>query len=226
MSVTYRPRTQAERDSVIAAVDAYIASADADPELVALDTRFFSTARAAYSAALETHQSLSAAAREASDAADSADADFDRDLRLFVATVRDRAGHLATSSVTELLGGILPSVLSKSRYREEVTKAQGLLMGLPKRPSLGYDATRADALRNSTDALDTAATADELATRDARKAGVALTSARTTFDQSYAKLVRMASGLLSDEVLRAILPRFVRSDATPAAPTATTTTTT
>lgn len=212
MSLRFSPRTDAERAEVSSALERYGISSDADAAFVALDTRYFSTARADYSAALESHQRWTAIAREASDAADSADLDFDRDLRLFTASVRDDSGHAATEEITELLGGIKPSALSRLPYTDEVAKATRLLVGLSERSTLSYDAACADALRTSTAALATAAAADKEATRKKVSAGATLAAARSTFDQSYAKLVRAARALFAEEVVCAVLPRFVRSD--------------
>lgn len=213
MSYRYRPQSHPERDAITAALTSYRASASADPTVLSLDDSFFKADRLAFVDARETWRKRSAAARDASDVADAADADFDRDLRLFTASVRDDAGRVTPRVVSEMLGGMLPSVLSTRPYREEVERARGLLDRLSARSGMAYDIERAAALETSTAALEVAAAADEEAERALRSAGTTLATTRDAFDRSYMRLVNAARVLLEEASFLKIFPRFQRSKA-------------
>lgn len=213
MSYRFRPQSHSERDAITAALTTYRASTSADPSVLSLDDSFFKDDRLAFVEARETWRKRSAAARDASDVADAADADFDRDLRLFSASVRDEAGRVTPRVVSEMLGGMLPSVLSARPYREEVERARGLLDRLSVRSGIAYDAECATALETSTAALEVASAADEEAERALRSAGTILATTRDAFDRSYMKLVSAARILLDEASFLKIFPRFLKSKA-------------
>lgn len=205
------PRSHTERDEVAEALSAYVASADADTTLVALDTSLFASARAAYTRAREAHDGRVLELRAASEAAAAADADFDRELRLFAASVRDEAGRASPRVVSRMLGGALASELVKRPYREEVSRARTLLVHLSVRKDLDVDAARVEALRASTEALEVALMALEAAERGRLAAGMTLSKATTELDYAYSRLLRAARAMFPDSPALAVFPRFQRS---------------
>jgi hypothetical protein len=212
MALSTRPRSHAERDQIVSALSTFRAFSGADPTILALDDALFVAERAAYVEARENWQRRSAAAREASGVADQADADFDRDLRLFAASVRDEAGKATPRVVSELLGGTLPGTLTGLPYREEVQRTQGLFERISVRSGLSYDSDRAAALRVSTATLDAATAADEDATRAQTAAGSTLVEAKAAFDRAYMRLVAASRAILEDASFLSIFPRFVRQN--------------
>ena len=121
MSTGYRPESHAERDQIVAAFTSYVASASADPTLVALDSSLFAAARAAYVAARQAWQEAASAARLASDAADAADVDFDLNLRLLSAGVCDAQGKASPRTLADMMGGTLPGELSRLDVRTDLS---------------------------------------------------------------------------------------------------------
>lgn len=213
MSTDLRPSTNAQRDTVALALDNHVTSPGADATLVMLDASLFAGPRAAYVEARERYERCFASARRTSSTADDASAAFDRDLRQFAASVRDEAGRATPRVVSALLGGVLPSTLLQKTDREKVTRTRRLLLHLPLRTELTYDADHAEALRASTDALEVATGADEEAERATLAAGAALRAAKNTFDDSYGRLLRAARAMLDQSTFLAVFPRFVGSDA-------------
>lgn len=211
MAVRFRPGNHQQRDQVIQALTTLRASASANPTILTLDEVLFLEARSAFSAARESWLKRSAADREAGEVASAADADFNRDLRLFSATVRDEQGRATPRVVSELLGGILPSALLARSRREEVQRTRALLDRLPLRTGLTYDTARADALRATTEALDLAVTAHEEAHRALLSAGATLAEVKQTFDSAYMRLVSAAKAVLDEADFLSIFPRFVQS---------------
>lgn len=211
MSLSFRPRSHAERDQIISAITAYLARSDADPALVSAEETVFSAVRAEYQASRATYQAAVGDAEDASEAADAADAAFDRCFRLFAGSVRDEAGRLSPRMIADKMGGMLPGELVSRPYREEVQRSRDLLSRLGAREALGVDAAALDELRASVDALEAATDALEAANRAARQAGAALTEAVGEFDQRYGKLVRRWQGLSEEGVTEGLLPRFVRA---------------
>ena len=51
MSLSFRPRSHAERDQIVAAIVSYLARPDADPSLVAAESSLFTAARDEYQSA-------------------------------------------------------------------------------------------------------------------------------------------------------------------------------
>lgn len=217
MALSSRPEVHAERDQIVAALTAYMALATADPALVALEAAIFASARVAYVAARADYQEKTAAARRASAAADEADAEFDRKVRRLVASVVDEDGRANPRLFADMMGGLLPSELTSLPYRTEVQKAGDLLRQLRVRTDLDIDAARLDALEAALTALDAATTEDEEAGRAARAAGSALATARDEFDRAYGKLVRAWLAVVGETATFAVLPRFVRREASAAA---------
>ena len=221
MSLTFYPKNNSERDQALYSVTSAVAQADADPTLVMLDGALFSDARATYVAARQDWEEATARRRYAEVAAATADTTFDQDLRTFTLSVRDATGRPQPRVVSELLGGMLPSKLSRRGLAEEVRRATILLNRLPERLDLSYDAASSDALRASTDALATAVRAYNDACNAQTAAGHSLTEARTSFDRSYRKLLAAARGALPEVTVLSTFPRFNRSapgDAAESAP--------
>ena len=212
MSLSFRPRSHAERDQIVAAIVSYLARPDADPSLVTAESSLFTAARDEYQSARAAYQTALGAAEDASDAADLADTAFDRSFRLFVAAFRDEAGRASPRTIADMMEGVLPGELVVRPYREEVRRTRDLLNRIGERAGLGVDADLLSALRDSTDALESATDALEGANRASRAAGVVLTESVAEFDLVYGKLVRRWQGLSEEGVTEAILPRFVRAE--------------
>ena len=183
-----RPRSHAELDLVLHAVSAALDAAD--PALVALDRALFLGARTAYLAAREAHFQAFAASRAARERAEAADADFARDLRAFATSIRDRAGEVPSYAMFELLGGILPSALTRRAWSDEVHRAHGLLFRVGVRTDLRCDPNQVAALRASTAALELAMGAEDAARRALHVAGHRLDEAKRIFDRGYGQFAR------------------------------------
>lgn len=212
MSVDYIPQNNPEREAVIQSIVSYLGSPTANPTFVAIESAVFATPRASYTAARERYDAALAAARSTSSVAESADGDFERDLRLFTSSIRDSAGRSAPRVVSDLLGGISASELVGRTWREKVQRVSALLRRLGDRVGLSYDLSRADALRLSTAALELATGDDDAADRELRVSGAALTAARDSFDRSYRALIRAARTMLEESTLMGIFPSFVRAN--------------
>lgn len=212
MSMTFRPTTHAERDQVVAAVQTLLSDTSADPMLLTLCTAVLVPTMTAYVAARAALPEKYAAARAASDAADAADADFDRDLRLLSASVRDSHGRNQPRLLADMIGGLLPSALTRLSYREEINKGNTLLTNLKGRADLGVNPDRISAFETSLTALQFAVLADEVASRDSTRAGAEQREAGVAFDLAYSRLLRALRGYLGESAMAAILPRFVRAD--------------
>ena len=211
MSLSFRPRSHAERDQIIAAITLYLARPDADPTLVAAEEAVFAAVRTEYQSARAAYQAAVGDAEDGSEVADAADAAFDRCFRLFAGSVRDEAGRLSPRTIADRMGGLLPGELVSRPYREEVQRTRDLLSRLGASEALGVDAAALDELRAGVDALEAATDAAEAANRTSRSAGAALTETVAEFDQRYGKLVRRWQGLSEEGVTEGLLPRFVRA---------------
>lgn len=212
MSLSFRPRSHAERDQIVSAIVAYLARPDADPSLVAAESSVFTAVRAEYQTARAAYQAAVGAAETASDAADVADEAFDRSFRLFAGAVRDEAGRLSPRTLADRMEGVLPGELVSRPYREEVRRTRDLLSRIGAGDGLGVDTDLRSALSDSLDALEAATDTLEEANRASRAAGAALTESVAAFDLYYGKLVRRWQGLSEEGVTEAILPRFVRAE--------------
>ena len=210
MPISHRARTNTERNQVADVINAYRASSSPDAAFVALDETLFASARADYLLARETWNQHDAARTSANLAAAAADACFERDLRLFAASVRDNAGHATPRVVSELLGGVLPSKLTRMSRRDGLKCAAALLDRLPQRTDLSYNTAHAEALKSSAEVLNAAVLTYEECDRAYLNAGDALSTARDAFDDAYARLLRAATSLLDTTTFTLIFPRFVR----------------
>ena len=220
MSTSNRARTNPERDQVAEIIDSYRASSSPEASFVTLDDALFASKRAAYLTARKCLQKCTGARASANAAADEV---FDRDLRFFASSIRDTSGRASPRVVSALLGGVLPSKLVTLSRREEVQRTTDLLTRLPERTDLVYDADYAAALETSTDALSVAQVAYEEADRAWLNACDALGTARDSFDEAYAKLLKASASMLDAGTFTSIFPRFVRRNpkadsAEPAAP--------
>lgn len=212
MSLSFRPASHAERDQVVSAIQSLLSSPESDPTLLMLTSALLATPMAAYTAARASWPVKYAAARAASDAADAADADFDRDLRLLSASVRDSQGRNHPRLLAAMMGGTLASDLTRQPYREELAKGAMLLANLKSRADLGIDATRLAAFEDSLNALEVAVKADEIAGRESVAAGSAQRDTASAFDVAYARLLRGLRGYMGEASMATMLPRFVRPD--------------
>ena len=210
MSMTFRPSTHAERDQVVAALQAWMATPGADSTLVALTTTLCLPALEAYVAARQAWPEKFAEARVASAAADAADEAFDRDLRLLSASIRDAAGRSQPRVLADMMGGTLASELTRLPYRKEITKGSALVTTLKARADLGVDPALLSGLEASVDALRLAANEDELASRASALAGATQRATAAAFDLAYGRLVRAFKAYAGESSAAAILPRFVR----------------
>lgn len=220
MSLTFRPESHAERQTVVRALTEYLAQPSAEDAVRTWDGLGFADARARYTAAVGTYAERLGAWRVASAAAEGADAAFDQEVRLLVASTLDTHGRPQPRVLAGMLGGTLPGDLVHLGYAEELRRSAGLLAELPTRTDLQVDPARVEALGARRSALEAAATALDAAYRARVEAGRALEDAVDTFDRSYGKLVRALVLTLGQDRAAAVLPRFPRaagSEPTPAA---------
>ena len=117
--------------------------------------------------------------------------------------------------VAELLGGVGPSELTRLSLREEIACAHDLLMRLPKRAYLNYDASLAQALSACIADLEDAAEVLEKAQRALRGVASTMSAAKDDFDAAYAKLLRAVKAQLSASVLRSHFPSFAAAEDPP-----------
>ncbi|MEZ4239488.1 MAG: hypothetical protein R3F59_25690 [Myxococcota bacterium] len=188
MTTTTRPRTHAERDACIAALDDLATTALA-PLAAAAVTAFRPVAER-YTAARSAHRAVSATRDEAAASTQRADAAFDRALRCWSVTVVDADGRPVRSDLAAMLGGVTPAQLAKLPYRQEVVRTGDLLVQLERRPSLSGDPARLADLIAAHRTLASETDALEAATRLERGAGTRLKLAVTQFDREWGKLVK------------------------------------
>ncbi len=213
MSTDCVPQNNHEREAVIHAVVSYLESSSVNPTFIAIESAVFSSARTDYISARDRYDAALAATRTHSGKVEVLAGEFERDLRLFSASVRDEAGRSAPRVLSDLLGGMTPSELMDRTNREKVQRTNGLLRRLGERAGMSWDATRADTLRLSTAALELAVGDQDGAARELRVAGAALTMSKDAFDRAYRALMRAAKAMLDEETVVGVFPTFVRGGA-------------
>ena len=209
MSVSSRPVSHAQRDQITRTLSSYLASGTADPTVADLYTRFFAATASAYTNARIAWFSAHGAWQAASHAADDADEVFDAALRRLMVAFRDENGSVDAALNASLLGGVQMSELIAMRYAEEVSRARAFLARLAERTDLHPNAERLSIFTEATDALDKAATAEDLALSARLAAGSAMESATAAFDTDWGKLVRALRAMVDAAVFETVVPRFV-----------------
>lgn len=211
MSISYRPKTYADRDQILRSTDSYMASADADPTLKALYERIFAGAASTYRAARDTFLGAQAAWQSANATADAADQAFDAALRKLMLSFRDEEGSVDRALNQSLLG-MQPNELMALRYAEEVTAGRSFLTRLANRPELSANPERLARFTEALDALEVAASAQEKALRVRLGAGAAQDAARLDFDATWGKFARTVQAAADEATAEAIIPRFYRGN--------------
>ena len=209
MPSTSRPSTHTQREQITRALSTYLASGAADPTVADLYARFFAVTADAYTRARNAWYSAHGAWQAASHAADDADEVFDASLRRLMVAFRDENGSVDAALNSSLLGGVQMSELIAMRYAEEVTRARAFLARLAERTDLHPNAERLATFTDATDALDKAATAEDLALSARLAAGSAMETATATFDTDWGKFVRALRAMVDASVFETVVPRFV-----------------
>lgn len=208
MSVRYRPRTHADRDLVLAALDHYLELPTAHAALVEFVPKTLGSSPRAYRDARQTYTCTLSAAKDARAIAVRAGEDFDRDFRLFTGSVRDPMGLTQPRLVAELLGGVLPSALLQRSLDERAWRTRGLLIQLPIRSDLRSDPACVETLHTSTLALSAAVVADGAAAGAALNAVRALKECTAAFDRGYSRFLQVAQVVVMNWETAMGLPRF------------------
>ncbi len=205
-----RPCSHAERDEVVAAIDAYRSGPEPDAAVLVLDDRMFAPARSKYTAARLAFERAITARREASDTADGGAEKLVRHFRMWARSVADAQGKSMSGELSKHMGGTRPGEVVKRTHRSQLTKIGSLLNTLPDNPHLRGDPAKLSQLEATVASFEPIVAADEAATRDWRAKGKDSTKAMALFDKAYVKLVRSVRNLIGDEAAFAILPRFER----------------
>ncbi|MDX9721833.1 MAG: hypothetical protein RBU37_13870 [Myxococcota bacterium] len=210
MSLEAVPRNHVEREQLVRALEAWIASQP--PELaLQINESVFAAAKNAYLDLSGQYQAAKGAERAASDAADAADRRFDPAFRNWSNSVRDERGVARSSELSAILG-MSPGELVQRTYAVEVLHTQKLLTQLESRADLRGDPSALAELTAATAALAISVADDEKATLARLAIGREYSIATKDFDRSYRKLRRALSPILGKDALDAAFPLFVRAE--------------
>ena len=210
MSMSTRPNTHAERETIVRALTVYLNTADADPTVAALHERFFASESTTWTSARESWVSAHGAWQTTRAAAEEADEAFDNALRRVMLSLRDDDGRADAALNQSLLGGVSPSELMAMPYGEEIARGRAFLTRLAARADLSPNPERVEKLAAAIDGLDAAAGALESAWRARLAAGTAQDQASNALDTAWGKLVRALNAMVDPSITAAIVPRFSR----------------
>lgn len=211
MSMSTRPDTHAERETIIRALTVYLSAPDADPIVADLHTRFFASASDTWTSARESWVSAHGAWQAARGAAEEADDAFDSALRRLMLALRDDDGRSDSALNQSLLGGVSPSQLMAMPYDEEIARGRAFLTRLAARADLSPNPDRVEKLSGAIDGLEAAAGALESAWRVRLAAGAAQEQATSALDTAWGKLVRALNAVVDPAITASVVPRFTRS---------------
>lgn len=214
MSTSTRPRTHAERDTIVRRLASHLAGPSPDATVAEMHSRLFATASDAYVSAREAWVAAHGAWQTASATAKAADEDFDAALRRVMLSLRDDHDGRSDPTLNQsLLGGLRPSELIAMAYAEEIPRARAFLTRLAARTDLSPNPDRVEKLRTALDTLDAAASALDAALGARLAASSAQDAASAAFDTAWGDLVRTLKALAAPGVVEALLPRFNRGGA-------------
>lgn len=208
MSITYRPTTDSERDTCIAAATNPLPAGTVPRKLLVAALAEFDVARVAYLSIRSLETALTTRADATQKEVDVAEAANVKAFRLWSSSVRDEDGKAVPSLVAKMLGGVLPGDFVRLTPREQTTRTGELARQVSEDPSLAGDLDDLDALIVARDVLGRAVTADEAVEADRTAAREQLSAAEQAFDLAWGSVARELKR--SGAVLAARVPRFVR----------------
>lgn len=194
-----RPQRDSQRQLICGQVDAYMASAAPDADLVSFYRRGFADAQARFVLALADHRARQSTLRAAEQALAEADDANDEALRKLSSHTQLKHGVEGLRTLEAMWGGISRSHLTGLARAEQARRVGDFLAQYAAGSRVSLNEDYVDEVRTTHAAVAAALVADSQARGGLRAALAELMEARLEFDRLWTALARYAQAVLGPD---------------------------